>query len=538
MFQIIAPVGTFGAGKTTLVFHTLCTLTAAGVPKEAIAFVLNDEGKVDGMLADRMAEVLPMASRCFTCTDAADLEKALLHLSEEGKVEMVFLEGFGIVGGDETKEFLEHSGFPFEIVCVLDHRNLEKNKVLYQEVMATQVRAATLGVAITKYPKEITDLSDPLLAETMRYIDANVSGVPVFLVPEGTGLTWKMLATKTPHHHHHSGCTHCEHEHADHGHHHHSHKHHVHDEVHPHGFVRYHFDLRVNTTLDQIRQVFGSSQGLGIMRVKGAVGGKLFNEVHGEWEITLPDDRRFVTFYTREAINLEQDFPSIIPLLAIRGEHGGKRKETFELLRAPGIPAEETLTAIDGLLAEFPDHPTIASTANGLQVITHPEYPLQQVKEIARRPEVEKEHFGRVIERCVLYWVSTAEWILSHQSEVDPEQLPINLYELGISLAWWTGRNGATFDPALVLRVMEVRPGEMMARGLLSLKALNSDQKRAEWQYGDIVYVATWGIEKGEEKTLILNALKHAEQLSIDSTGVGGKYSEVIARLEAGEKAT
>ena len=56
--KIVACVGTLGAGKTTLMMHTLRTLAESGYSKEKLAYILNDEGTLDGALADRIAQVL------------------------------------------------------------------------------------------------------------------------------------------------------------------------------------------------------------------------------------------------------------------------------------------------------------------------------------------------------------------------------------------------------------------------------------------------------------------------------------------------
>lgn len=525
--KLLSAVGSFASGKTTLVLNTLRALNEAGIGKESLAYVLNDEGTVDGSLAEKIAQVTPMVNGCFTCSDTAQLKVQLLSLENAG-VELVFLEGFGIVSGDETKEFLDDCGYEFGIIGVLDHLHLDRNKVRYLDVLKTQIRAATLGVGITKYPCTLERLDDPRIEDTVSFVAETAPGANIFLVPEGAALSpeWLMAycrETKAT-----CSCGHHHNEHHDHGHatHHHGyhneHNHHNccgHDHNdnnerhhHSHSFYAYSFPLNDEVGFEDVRRVFRNSQKHGVIRIKGAIDGALFNAVHDEWRQTEFDQRRFVTFYAEQEISLERDLPGLMEIV-FREKDDGLKLLSYQMLRGGEASCEATLQEIETLVAEFPESPVSYPLASGkIHVVTHPEQ-VQLAKEMVRRPGIE-EHFPRVVEKCVEYWVMTALYVSQHAKEIDPEEITVNLRELGVSLSWWTDRFGRHFSSGLVDAVLGLSPGEMVAEGINGLKSLNSDPERAYWQCEEYIRAAQFGITNGEDKEKIIAALRHAQSLA------------------------
>ncbi|MBM3206122.1 MAG: hypothetical protein FJZ43_00665, partial [Candidatus Staskawiczbacteria bacterium] len=302
--QIFSAVGPLGAGKTTLTINTIEAMIREGMTsKDRCAYIINDEGaQVDGSLIERSARVLPMTSGCFTCSDEAELRKKLDEMAQQ-EMEWVFLEGFGMTSGSETKKFLKSVPYPFRIVCVLDFKNHQRNLVRYSDVVKSQVHAATIGTGLTKYGRALTlmDLPD---TEVLDFVARNSHGKPAFLIPEDGYLPLELLAKAVQP----SGvamsssCSHHDHGHD------HSHHHHV------HAMHAYSYELRDGTTFSQVVSAFRGCPAY-IWRIKGAVESKLFNSVFDDWKQTSQDNRSFVTFYSRKEIQLGTDLPGLAQLV-------------------------------------------------------------------------------------------------------------------------------------------------------------------------------------------------------------------------------
>ena len=492
--------------------NTLNALAAQGVKKESIAYILNDEGQVDGALVERVAQVIPMTNGCFTCNDEASTLSALKKIEVTGTVKLVFFEGFGIVSGDETKKFLESSGYNYEIVCVLDCKHLKKNQVRYLDVLTTQLKAATLGIGISKHADHMVK-EDATTPDALDFIAEVGNHVPVFFIPTGGSLPSEMLdhlamaksSKHTGHEHHEHGMCACGH---DHEHHTHEHEHDVHS-IYP-----YSFHLRKEVKLDQIKNSLAGASC--IQRIKGATEGRLFNAVFNDWRFCQEDNRRFITFYADRRIELARDIPKLVEFVEEQSQRTVEEevKQSYELLREDNVPAEETVKEIEALLVEFPVLPVLNNNAGGcVQLITHPEI-LQLVKEISRRKSVFDTHFPRVIERCMEYWIKCAEYLYANQLCILASDIDTNMRELGISIAWWTERYGKEFSPALVGRVLATRPAHLVAKGFKSLSSLNSDPERAKWQCIETFEAVKFGVKHGEDREEMVKTLRHGLSLA------------------------
>ena len=400
--QIFSAVGPLGAGKTTLTINTIEAMIRSGMTtKQKCAYIINDEGaNVDGSLIERSARVLPMTSGCFTCSDEAQLRKTLDELYHQ-EMEWIFLEGFGMTSGNETKKFLKSVPYPFRIICVLDFHNHERNLVRYADVVKSQVHAATIGTGITKYG-QASNLMELPNTSILDFVAKNSHGKPAFLIPEGSPLPFNMLETSVVGQNlslpiSHDACSHHGH---DHGHHH-----------HVHAMFAYSYELRGDTKFSDLVGAFEKCPA-SIWRLKGAVEGKLFNAVFDDWRQTTQDDRCFVTFYSREEIFLGKDLPQLANLIVPDTEVADDL-QSYQLIRKEGISEERTIIEIQRLMDEIPLEPVIIPTfGNCVRLITHPEV-LQILKEISRRPRIKEEWFPRALKRCMEYWIKCAGVLFS-----------------------------------------------------------------------------------------------------------------------------
>lgn len=559
--QIFAAVGPLGAGKTTFVLNVIQALESRGFPtRQKVAYVVNDEGGlIDGELASKSAEVVAMTNGCFTCTDTADLKRTLVTLEQSG-ITWVFLEGFGITAGNETRKFLESSGYQFHIFCLLSAKHHALDLIRYADVVKSQVKAATLAVGVTKYQGWVGSLLDRVgrfvskcvfprapfrLISTffqvrtfMNLLDDGVipefvarenPGIPVILVPNGsdipstvidiferkverktrrTGLTVSRTHNDDDHTHHTGcGCTH---------------HHHVHN-MHP-----YSFELRDNVTLSDIKKAFAGKDFL--LRIKGSVEGSLFNEVHGDWKQTVDDPRRFVTFYASREVEIASDLPDLEALVVI--EHESIEDEpSYAQLRKETATREDTVREIKALLGESPSEPILLDSPKGLRIITHPEV-LQTAKEISRRPYVKDEWFPQVLTQFMEYWIKCADIVRIRESEIVPEDIAKNRYELAVSMVWWVNRYGEFFGPEIIQAVERLRPGAMAAEGIRSLQSLIAitPPETVSWQCLEFTEALSYGLAHGDNPESIIEAARHCLALAT-TPELRRSWSESLERL-------
>jgi len=535
--QLFSVVGPLGAGKTTFVMNVIKALQSRGFnTKEKVAYVLNDEGVfLDGELARRSAQVVAMTNGCFTCDDTEDLRNTLIKLEQSG-TEWVFLEGFGLISGSETRTFLESCPYSFHIVCLLDHKHHRANSVRYGAVMRSHVRAATLAVGITKFESD----GDHLLElETVsgiipELVASENPGLLMTVIPDSEAIPTEILDvifkrpvrrnTFTVHQDHEPKCG-CAH------HHHHDHSHVAHDHV--HSMYPYSLSLKETATFVNIRKAFEGKDF--VLRIKGAVEGLLFNEIHGDWRQTLDDPRRFVTFYSARKVVIEADLPELAKQIDPKKTRS-EDEQSYVLLRQEETSRKETVQEVEKLLREFPSEPILLPGEDGLRLITHPEGP-QNLKEIARRPYVMDEWFPIVIKRFMEYWIKCAKVLEDRPESISQSQIGKNRRELGISMVWWTNRYADSFDIEMVKVIETLRPGEMAIKGVLSLENLNSDSEKARWQCDEILEAIRYGLAHAGDPVYARQAVAHC--LAIANTQeLKQQWERGIRSIEEIEKAT
>lgn len=516
--KIISSVGFFGSGKTTLILATLEQLVTSGTfGSDQLAYLLNDEGQVlDGEAGHRFAQVHAITNGCFTCGDTQDLRDKLNSFEKKG-VQLVFMEGFGIAGGYETEAFLKSAPYPFQIVTMLDFSNHQLNLNLYEATIASQIQVATLGVLVTKAPSDmnILTLGDTKVAAFIAR--HNQGRVPVMLLGKGNPIPSSMLtqaltyfggpkkptASKC-------ACTHDHHDHAGHGHHHaRNHEHTAHD------ICLYSYELRPGVTLEEVRAAMLS---LGVLRAKGATAGKGFNFVQKDWSVDKDDERRYLTFYSHEAI----DTTSVMQMTETTGE-SFSGKQSYELLRSFNGDRALLLGEINRLAGGIPSEALV--TGNGRILITHPEG-LQVAKDLSRCPLVKDEQFVKTLNVCLRYWLCALRWLRENESRIDPDQLHINKVELAASISWWVNQYGDSFDEELTLEAKRSRIGTLAAEGALGLRAPNESHDKAYWQCRELETAFKFGIEQGDPLELIETAVEHCKKISMGTT-VQGEWAKV-----------
>ncbi len=536
--KILVITGALGAGKTTLVLSILTALQASGIDTKArIAYVLNDAGLlVDGQVASDRAQVIAMTNGCFTCESPQELREELAKLNAGG-IEWVIMEGFGGVAGNETRLFLESVPYPFHIFTVLSCQHHHEDLLCYADVLRSQVKAASLGIGITKCPTGTSLLglmSTGELDEIMDFISVNNSGTYTTTLRQDeppqiitdlfqiSGVVLPGVQSLTPWITSHLVrlVGHCEgHCHScsnDHGH---KHNHtcgHHHEHASVHGtFFTYSFALKPDTTLEEIQLACADKDFL--LRVKGAVQGNGFNSVHNTWTIGGEDDRLFVTFYSSKRIDVATDLPLLSNLIAPTQSSDSSHEDPGYLqLRKESGTREETVALLQQMLRELPTEPVLVQSPGSvkLRLLTHPET-IQRLKDgIARRPSVKDEWFPIVLKHCMEYWVKCVRYLQVHSNKLEPGDIARHKRELTGSMVWWTNRFAEAFGDKLVATVNSLDLGTLAAEGALALTSLNSEEDRAKWECDEIIEVLLHGIKHGENRSHILEAGYHCLALA------------------------
>jgi G3E family GTPase len=486
--KIISVVGPLGAGKTSFILEALKSMEALGIKKEQVSYVVNDEGAmIDGELARERARVVAMTNGCFTCSDESDLVNVLEQIDTHSMTEWVFLEGFGITSGTETKNFLNKSQFSYFIFSVISAMHFSQDLVRYADVVTSHIKAGNY-IIITK-----SDLDDVLInEEIVDYIGRENPGVPVNFDSNDFNISRAYVSElifnehtfiTSPEHVCKGSCSHKHHKE-------HSHSYSCeHDNKSVHHMYPYSFSLCNGVTLQDLKLIFLNKDF--VLRVKGSVEGCLFNEIHGQWNFSHKDERNFITFYSSKKLSLEKDFPEILNLIVF--QENLPEELSYQMIRRETISREETIMEIKKLLAEIPVEPLVIQTSGGKRIITHPEK-LQIVKEIARRPYVVQEFFPEALKSCVVYWIKCFRFLNDNLNEFLKEDISKNYLELSVSLVWWVNRHGQYFGNTIEREVCQLKPTEMIIQSCLLMRSLNSDPERAYWQSMEIIEVLDYGL--------------------------------------------
>jgi len=526
--HIFAVIGPLGAGKTTFVLNAIQALESRGFQtKQKFAYVVNDEGAlIDGELARQRAKVVAMTNGCFTCDDTTELRSTLDRLEESG-ISWVFLEGFGLISGDETRSFLESCPYKFYILCLLSGKHFVQDQTRYAHVITSQVKVATVAIGITKYEHQRDQLpSLDSLNGLPELVASESHGMPLVFISNDVNLpeiVFKPFGEKTEREtgsHSHEHCASC-------GCGHHPHKY-SHDRRHVHSMYPYSFELRNGVTLNDLKLVFTGKDFL--LRIKGAVEGRLFNEVHGDWQVSLEDRRQFVTFYALRKVEIDKELPELQALMLLKKDEG-RTEPGYRQLRYDVADRESTVAEIQKLLDEMPNDPVIVSSGPYFRLLTHPET-LQTLKDgIARRPSVKDEWFPVVIKRCMEYWVKCAKVMNSRSDEILPQDIGRNRRELGASMTWWVNRYHESLGSELVSQVENLHPGAMTAKGILAMGCLNSDPEKARWQCAELSEALSYGIMHGDNPGEMIRAAGHCLSIA-RTTEMRQEWSQSLQRLK------
>lgn len=469
--HIIALIGAFGAGKSATAVALAKSLQQRGYRPEQVVIAVNETGGMTEVRTNA-AQVVVLPNGCFTCQDEAELQRALAQFTEEG-VEVVVMEGFGIVGGHETEQFLAKSGYSFQIIGLVDAQRHTDNRIRYSAVLPTHLTHATAGIIVTKCEDEI--VSEEMVSFIAQHNGRQLAVYSTIKPEVSEALLTAALQKPEVHGHH---CDHgCGHGH-DHHHHEHSHHHHHHHEPDGmvHGYQTVPVALREDVTLTDLQEVLQAVVAGGDVRVKGEVGGVSFNATFGdkEWRTEkVASAGQFLICYLRPGFSIAE----LSGLAALVQEVLPATDFSHALLREHVDSEREREMIREGIEQISQQAPVV----NDGRLVTHPEE-LQIIKEMARRPDHKAELFPQVMQACVEYWVRCARWLYANHDEVESAARATHERELGVSLAWWTNEFGRQFPSSLVTCVQSLSPAILVAEGIKDLSGLREDNFWRFWQ--------------------------------------------------------
>jgi len=494
--NVLVVMGPVASGKTDLLTNTLKAIVERNMyPKDKLRYIVNDtivEGAgtmgVDAGIASKYARVHTMTNGCFTCESPQELRDMLAKSKDEG-VELVFVEGFGLTSGVETLEFFETAGYPYQVFGLYDFANHTTNIIDYGAVYPSFARAPS-GIFLTK----VGEPEGPEVDSFFDFVSIHKTNhtTPIVPLPHGGHIPLHRLeeshfwiTSKTVHH------GNLQIQILPFGHI--PHKQHHHDHIHDIPVEGYSIwgDVAPETVREAINKL-----GKGVRRAKFATQGRVYHlEPSGAWREGELHDGSFLTVYFRGGKQDLEKNPFFRDIVIPKSTLGIDARPTYTKLRdETGIPTEETIHRIKELLSIMPQAPLVTKNSKGqFQILTHPEYPLQLVKEICRRPSVKSEWHHVVIERCIHYWIQCGTWLLHHEDEVNPEQIAKNKRELAVSLAWWTLEFGNRYAEDTVSQVTQFPLVLWLAEGLFEFKALHADPVLAPWECLEFCRVFTFG---------------------------------------------
>jgi G3E family GTPase len=445
-------------------------LTQSQLPGR-IARIQNEDGTpetLDAGAATREQDFFPMLNGCFGCSNRAEFVALLEQLKSSKDYDWLLIDPLGFVAGHEVPAVLRSVGIDPYVIALLDVENLEFNDVL--GIVPGQLKAANVGVGLTKYPPQIETVEDVLLEPVLDYAGRHAPGSHVFLIPRHKALPDHILSDllggMPGQVHVHD--EHCQHDHHDH-HRDHGHAHHHH---HDHDFITYSLVLNEGVSFEIVRSHFdsGPENIAKIGRVKGVAEGMKFGKVGARWEQIKPDSSRpFVTFYSRTPIETAYFADIAHPEYDQYAD-----KDTRAILRASDVPIEKTIAAIKTLLEAFPTQAIM--TPDG--PITHPEI-LEMTNELRKRPGVPKTLEREAIRRRVKYFLQVAEVLNPksgwwHVPGCDERNL-----NLAIGIGWFAYNKSADLGEEIMAMIAAVDLDAMLASGLDGVRSLNSDVRKA-----------------------------------------------------------
>jgi hypothetical protein len=482
--KIFALVGTLGSGKTSSILPLVQALQARDVRPEAIAVIMIDTAGV-GMMYSEISrrvrlEVLP--NGCFTCGDPKEVRDRVVTLERAG-IRHIILEGFGVISGDEIAAALAQLGRPCDIIACLDGRQYYRNCCLgLRALIRSHVAVATLGVLVTKTTSPSKNLV-ALLEKCGGGRRWSASAAASF--PEAwQGDLWRRrplprFAAVAVEEMRQSGAS-----------------------IGVHGWPDIAFRLRAGVTIPALKKAFGSDIVLGALSLKGVVAGTEFRAVPGArtWEEKASTaESNVVVVYLRPGTSER----TIAPHYGLFEE---RLSRSYELIRSgAGDPK-----AVAGFLQRFVSgsqekEPAVSGVGqNKLSLVTHPEA-WQLAKELARRKAFQQEWFLPVMKCFIQYWVRCQRLLVEREGDFDTEFLATHRRELGVSLAWWAHCFAVDLPEPDLRAVYSAKPAYLVARGIVALEALRSDDFWRYWQALEYLRALGFGLDylMEEEKAVV-----------------------------------
>ncbi len=499
--KTILVIGPIGSGKTTLAGN----LFRSGKLPGKCAFIFNDDGTpetVDAAIIAGRADFRPMNSGCFGCRDVSEFKSLLKKLTDSGEYAFTVVEPLGFVEGSEVPRVLGECGINPRVICLLDVKHLRQNDAL--GIVPSQLRAGHV-IALTKYPEGAT-LTDRSLEKALDYVGHHAPGKQVVLLPPYGSIPDEIIRfisddLEPAHSRDHCSCGH-HHDHSDHKNEH-DHEHHDDDEHHhDHGFFTYSFLLKPGVGLQTVK-TWLESAGDKIVRVKGTAEGRQFHVVHGDWQVTIPDDSQpFLTFYSTAPVVTAHLAEIVRPTV----ENSGTTKT---LVRSDAIPPEQTIQLIKTILDSLPKEAMIGMDGP----ITNPELH-ELLNEVRKRPGVPPTLNAKAIRARVDYYLKVSA-VLNPESKwwLHPNS-GRKKYDLAVGIGWFAQNKPKELGWTLRRKTAKAPLALLLTEGLLAFQSHNPDQKIAVEMASEVRDVVRF-IGSGKNNSLE-TAIAHCVTLAQD----------------------
>jgi G3E family GTPase len=449
--KTILVIGPIGSGKTTLAGN----LFKSGLLPGKCAFIFNDDGTpetVDAAIIAGGADFRPMNSGCFGCRDVTQFKTLIQALDSGGEYDFTVIEPLGFVEGSEVPRVLKECGITPNVIALLDVKHLKQNDLL--GIVPSQLRVGDI-IALTKYPPN-AELGDEALDQALEYAGRYAPGKSIVLLPPDGHIPQEILkaalAEKTVHKHEHGHCS-C--------------RHHHHHDGHDHGFFTYSFLLKPDTSFLTVKKYIEGC-GSRILRVKGVAEGRQFHMVHGDWQITIPDNSpSFVTFYSTLPVATD----GIAEITKPAAETFGTTKI---LVRTDAIPTEQNVELIKSILEKLPKEALVGIDGP----ITNPEMH-ELLNEVRKRPGVPADLNAEAIRARVAYYLKVAA-ILTPQSQWwNHPASGRKKYDLAVGIGWFAQNKPTELGRKIVDEAVQVNLALLLTEGLLAFESHNPDLKIA-----------------------------------------------------------